>query len=145
MQCLSQTHSSKIRKTAETTSFTEYITDTEHIKGQQNIVTDCLSQPTLANDVNLCDLQAIVNVQAVHSDMHNFSNLKIYNINDNLFVMCNASTSFPRPYIPTAQHKAIFDSIHSISYAVLGATIKMIKAWLFWLNIDNSETILLQM
>lgn len=49
----------------QTTSFTEYITDTEHIKGQQNIVADCLSQPTLAIDINLCDPPAIADAQVV--------------------------------------------------------------------------------
>ena len=55
---------------------TEFISDTEHVKGSQNIVADCLSRPTLAVQIDACDLPALAEVQASDTEIQSFQDLK---------------------------------------------------------------------
>ena len=47
---------------------TEYLSDAEHIKGNYNVVADCLSRPALAVKIDLCDLPEIARAQADDSE-----------------------------------------------------------------------------
>ena len=44
---------------------TEFFSDIEHVKGSQNIVADCLSRPTLAVQIDACDLPALALIQSL--------------------------------------------------------------------------------
>ena len=51
---------------------TEFISDIEHVKGSQNIIADCLSRPTLAVQIDACDLPALAEAQASDSEIQSF-------------------------------------------------------------------------
>ena len=75
---------------------TEFISDIEHIKGSQNIVADCLSRPTLAVQIDVCDLPAMADAQANDTEIKSFQDLKRFTIpGDNQFIWCDLSTSYP--------------------------------------------------
>ena len=118
---------------------TEFISDIEHIKRFQNIVVDCLSRPTLAVQIDACDLPALAETQASDTEIQSFQDLKIFTIpGDNQFIWCDLSTSYPRPYVPSKLHEFIFYSIHSINHPGIKLSIKMIKARYYWPNMDKS-------
>ena len=54
---------------------TEFSSDIEHVKGSQNIFADCLSRPTLAIQIDACDLPALAEAQAFDAEIQIFSGL----------------------------------------------------------------------
>ena len=119
---------------------TEFISDIEHVKGSQNIVADCLSQPTLAVQIDACDLPALAEAQASDTEIQSFQDLKRFTVpGDNQFIWCELSTSYPRPFVPSKLRESIFYSIHSINHPGIKSSIKMIKARYYWPNMDKSK------
>ena len=54
------------------------------------------------------------------------------------FVLCDTSTSYPRPFVPCTLRKSIFDSLHAISHPGIKSSIKMIKARFYWPHMDKT-------
>ena len=53
----------------------EYVNDIVHIRGNQNVVADCLSRPTInAINLDVCDLTEIANSQINDSEIDNYKN-----------------------------------------------------------------------
>ena len=108
---------------------TEFISDIEHVKGSQNIVADYLSRPTLAVQIDACDLPALAEAQASDTEIQSFQDFKRFIIpGDNQFIWCDLSTSYPRPFVPSKLRESIFYSVHSINHPGIKSSIKMIKA-----------------
>lgn len=118
---------------------TEYINDISFIKGNHNVVADCLSRPANAIIVDVCDLPEISVKQNTDSEIHKFKDsLKNYVISPGKSILCDVSTPYPRPYVPVDLRKSIFDSFHSISHAGIKSSIKLIKARFFWPCMDTT-------
>ena len=117
---------------------TEFISDIEHVKGSQNIVADCLSQPTLAVQIDACDLPELQKHKHLILKF-NLQDLKKFTMpGDNQFIWYDLSTSYPRPFVPSKLHESIFYSIHSINHPGIKSSIKMINARYYWPNMDKS-------
>ena len=117
---------------------TEFISDIEYVKGGQNIVADCLSQPALAVQTDAC-LQFTCTYWSIGIWHWNsiISGLKRFTITeDNLSVLCD--TSYPRPFVRSKLRGSIFISIHSISNPGIKSSIKMIKTRYYWPNMDKA-------
>lgn len=116
---------------------TEYISDLLYIKGDQNIVADCLSRPTNAVIVDIFDLPALSAQQNEDTEIQNYTDrLKSYNIGSST-ILCDTSTSYPRPFVTEASRKPIFDMLHGISHPGINSTVKLIKSRYFWPNMDK--------
>ena len=84
------------RQQPQLVTLTEFISDIEHVKGSQNIVADGLSRPTLAVQIDACDLPALAEAQASDTEIQSFQDLKRFTIpGDNQFISCDLSTSYP--------------------------------------------------
>ena len=119
---------------------TEYISEISHIKGELNIVADCLSRPACAITVDICDLPEVVRAQSNDEEIKNFEpRLKKYKLtNNDSEIFCDVSTPYPRPFIPSPLRKAIFDSLHSISHPGIKGSLKLIKSRFFWPSMDSN-------
>ena len=116
----------------------EYVADICYIKGSQNIVADCLSRPTNAVTVDLYDLPAIAREQKEDEETKLCAdNLKSYNIDGNLNILCDISTPYPRPFVPQACRSSLFTSMHSLSHPGIKASLRLIKSRYYWPNMDK--------
>ena len=60
---------------------TEYVVDVFYIRGEDNIVADCLSQPMCAVTIDPCDLPAISESQKTDGELEKYkSQFKTYEI-----------------------------------------------------------------
>ena len=118
---------------------TEYISEMAHIKGDQNVVADCLSRPTMAVQTDLCDLPEIVEAQSKDEEIKTFPQLKEFQLlNKDSVILCDMSTPYPRPFIPVGLRESIFNSLHALSHPGIKATQKLIKSRYFWPDMDKS-------
>ena len=115
----------------------EYLSDVQYIRGEDNIVADCLSRPTLAVEVDTCDLPALAREQLTDSEIVDFkSNLKSYPLGEDL-LWCDISLPYPRPYVPIVSRKPIFQTLHGISHPGVKGSLKLIKQRYYWPNMDR--------
>ena len=76
---------------------TEYVVDVSYIRGEDNIVADCLSRPVCAVTIDPCDLPAISESQKTDEELKTYeSQLKTYEIQGSS-IWCDLSTSTPDP------------------------------------------------
>ena len=122
----------------------EYVNDIVHIRGNQNVVADCLSRPTInAINLDVCDLTEIANSQINDSEIDNYKNkLKIFSLKNNFKILCDTSCAYPRPFVSQELRKSVFDSLHNLSHPGIKGTTKLIKQRYFWPNMDRSIKLL---
>ena len=126
------------RKQRQLAIITEFISDIAHVKGNQNVVADCLSRPTFAVQIDIYDLPALADAQKSDTEIQSFPDLKKFTLSwKDQFVLCDTSTSYPRPFVPCTLWKSIFDSLHVISHPGIKPSIKMIKARFYWPHMDK--------
>ena len=134
----SQNYAKSDRQQRHLSLLSEYINDICHIKGSHNIVADCLSRPTLAVSVDLFDLHSLAEQQKDDIEINDLKDrLKSYSIDKDIHLLCDTSTPYPRPYVPKASRKSIFDSLHSICHSGIKASLKLIKSRYFWPFMDK--------
>lgn len=115
----------------------EYIHTIEYIKGEDNVVADCLSRPTNAVIVDVCDLPAITVLQKNDSEIESYKiNLKSYPLQAEL-LWCDVSTPIPRPYIPESARHNIFKMLHDIAHPGEKSSLSLIKSRYYWPNMDK--------
>ena len=115
----------------------EYISDVVHIKGEDNVVADCLSRPVSSVSVDLYDLAGIAETQSTDTEILEYKDrLKLFKI-QNHDLYCEMSTPHPRPFLPLSVRKSIFHLLHNISHPGVKATLRLIKARYFWPNMDR--------
>ena len=119
----------------------EYVNDVVHIRGQENVVADCLSRPSCAVMIDVFDLPAIAHEQEEDDECKSFEHrLKAVKIGDKQ-LWCDSSTAYPRPFVPQNSRKAIFMSLHNISHPGVKVTQRMISSRYFWPNITKDVKI----
>lgn len=116
----------------------EYVSDMAYIKGEDNIVADCMSRPAFAVTLDLCDLPQIAVEQDEDQELPEYKeNLSKYELYNGKTIYCDNSTNFPRPFIPLSLRKAVFDSYHNLSHPGVKGSVKLIKSRFYWPNIDK--------
>ena len=137
---LSKNPSKSDRQQRQISVLTEYVTQVLYIRGEHNIVADCLSRPAMSITLDICDLAQIVDEQNKDEEVKDYiDNLKRYKyLNTDSYIYCDISSSYPRPYIPNSLRQSIFDSIHQISHPGTKATVKLLKLRYFWPFMEKS-------
>ena len=76
----------------------EYVSSVEYIRGDNNVVTDCLSRPTCSISVDAFDLSGISHAQEEDTEIDTFKiRLFSYTLPSSLTLWCDKSTHSPRP------------------------------------------------
>ena len=124
------------RQQRQLSFISEYVTNLEYIKGNSNIVADCLSRNV--SSVNLYDIGGIAELQKEDLEIRSFyDRLSRYRVSDDLDVWCDVSTSSPRPFVPLGPREQIIKSIHDLAHPGFKNTSKLVKQRYFWPNMDR--------
>lgn len=116
----------------------EYISDITYIKGSQNIVADCLSRPCNNITLDICDLPALAVQQRDDVEMSGYKgDLKSYQLDKDLFILCDTKLPYPRPFVPLNSRKLIFNDFHNLAHSGTKATLKLVKCRYFWPDMDR--------
>ena len=114
----------------------EHIIDVLYIKGDKNVVADCLSRSTCSVTIDSCNLPEISESQKEDQEINTYKSLlKPYEMQGSS-IWCDVSTSTPILYIPKRLHRRIFDMFH-ISHSGQSPTVKIVKSRYFWPNMER--------
>ena len=116
----------------------EYIADVQYIRGQNNVVADCLSRPANAVTVDLCDLPSIAEQQSQCQELQQYQDrLTPFTLQNNLQLWCDTSSPYPRPFIPEQSRYSIFKSLHDISHPGVKKSLELVKCRYFWPDMNR--------
>ena len=120
------------------TIITEYISDIVYIKGENNIVSDCLSRVN-ALQSEMFDLTSIAQAQKNCPEIVQFQEkLKPFPMTDGSQLLCDVSTSHPRPFVPEPLRQIVIHNLHAISHPGIRSTVRLVKERFFWSHMDKS-------
>ena len=116
----------------------EYVERVIFIKGRDNVVADCLSRPVCSVNIDPVDLPSIAMLQSEDEEISQYEErLKRYPLSQEQSLLCDTSTSHPRPYIPKSLRNTIMHEHHSLCHAGVKATLKILKQRYFWPCMDR--------
>ena len=112
----------------------EFMTDLCHIEGQANRVADALSRNVLALEQSPLDLDAFASAQEHDEELLQLStsptSLKLAQVflsHSGRTLLCDISQGHPRPVVPLAMRRAIFDKLLSLSHPDIKASRRLIS------------------
>jgi cleavage and polyadenylation specificity factor subunit 1 len=123
-------------------AISEYTTDIRHVSGVDNVVADALSRPSavaavapnLSGDgIDYAQLAADQLTCSETVSLLTHSSLKIVNIYlEGVKVACDISTATPRPLVPAAWRRRVFENVHNLAHPGVRATQRMVSARFVW-------------
>ncbi|CAK1583786.1 unnamed protein product [Parnassius mnemosyne] len=118
----------------------QFSTDIQHIAGKDNVVADTLSRVEQVDELlSPVDLDVIAKAQDSDPEFADLlrqdtslqvQRIKIPGSRNELY--CDVSTTTPRPLVPKALRKRIFDSLHSLSHPGANASAKLVAERFVW-------------
>ena len=124
----------------------QFTTDIRHVSGKENIVADALSRAhidSLSLNNTSIDFDAIAIAQEDDDEIAQLkenSSLKLEQVplpSSDKTILCDVSTGLPRPYIPPAFRRSVFDSLHNLSHPGIRATQKLCTDRFVWKSINK--------
>ncbi|XP_076065222.1 uncharacterized protein LOC143039237 [Oratosquilla oratoria] len=89
------------RQQRQLSVLSEYVSSVEYIRGDNNVVADCLSRTTCAVSLDVFDLSGIARGQETDDELETFKpRLSKFNLPPNSTLWCDTSTKTPRPFVP---------------------------------------------
>ena len=119
----------------------EFTTDIRYIAGKDNRVADALSRAVIhAVHTNLgIDYEAITDAQQNDEEMNAYrTSITNMSLQDVPFgpkarkILCDVSTGYPRPIVPAAFRRQIFNIIHNLSHPSIRTTRTLVSAKFVW-------------
>ncbi|VDL59796.1 unnamed protein product [Hymenolepis diminuta] len=111
----------------------QFSNNIRHVKGSDIIVADCLSRTDVEAVTKGVDFPSISKAQNTDSELQEFRNhpnsLQLKGIPLHTtpgLITCDVSTGLPRPFVPKAFRRQIFESLHNLSHPGKRATAKLI-------------------
>ena len=127
----------------------QFTNDIRHITGEQNVAANALSRLPINSLSSPSDiiLQRIVFDQP-HLDMLDLSSPEFASskfiylpvLTSDTQMICNISTDSPCHLVPTIHRRAVFNILHNLAHPGIAATVKLILARFFWLNMRRDIT-----
>ncbi|KAL5494406.1 hypothetical protein EMCRGX_G015736 [Ephydatia muelleri] len=123
----------------------QFTSDVRHVKGE-----DALSRFTVdalvLKDIDGLDFHNVAYAQQSDPEIRQImdgtmprpSSAKLESIplqSSDLTILCDVSTGVPRPLVPSALRRHVFDVLHSLAHPGIRATQRLIVARFIWLNI----------
>lgn len=123
----------------------QFSTDIQHISGKDNVVADALSRINNISSISLAsslDYKLIAKLQENDKELMQLkqskNGLKLLDVKTHdAIVTCDVSTEVPRPFIPAALRKQVFEHIHNLAHTGIKATTKLIKKNFVWPSINK--------
>lgn len=112
--------------------------DVQYIRGADNVVADCLSRPALSVEVDVWDLPALASAQSTDPEIQAARpRLKAFIISGEHPLLCDTSSDHPRPFVPSALRRVVFNNLHQISHPGVNGSLRLVKARYFWPSLDR--------
>lgn len=134
------------RQQRQLACISEYTTDIRHIAGKNNNVADALSRAI----INAVHTELAIDYAAMAAAQRSDEELTAYrtaitgmNLQDIPFgptgttLLCDISTGQPRPVVPAAFRRQVFEAIHNLSHPSIRATTTLITAKFVWHGISR--------
>ena len=126
------------RQQRQLSFLSEYITHMQYIKGNNNVVADCLSRPICNVVPDAFDLPAIAILQSNDHELSTFKEqLKQFYLSDGTVLWCDTSKSTPRPFVPLEARLPVISSLHNLSHPGFKGTSNLVKDRFYWREIDR--------
>ena len=128
----------------------QFTSDIRHVKGEDNAAADALSRFTVdalvLKGIDGLDFHNMANAQQSDPEIRQImdgtmpqpSSAKLESIplqSSDLTILCDVSTGMPRPLVPAALRRHVFDVLHSLVHPGIRATQRLIVAHFIWPNI----------
>ena len=118
----------------------EYTTCVQHVSGKSNRVADALSRPTINTVSTGIDYAALAAAQREEEEeMHAYrtaiTGLVLEDIRfgpTNTTLLCDVSTGQPRPIIPAAWRRRLFEIVHGLAHPSIRATTALMASKFMW-------------
>lgn len=128
----------------------QFSTDIQHVSGKDNVVADTLSRVDMISSITVSsslDYELIAKLQQSDDELRQLkmktTGLKLLNVEFNgVTLTCDVSTNIPRPYIPSALRKEVFEQVHNLSHSGVKTTAKLIKKNFIWPSLLKDVKIL---
>lgn len=131
------------RRTRQLMFLSEFTTDIRYIEGSKNVVADALSRVETISCPTVLDYAEIAHAQASDAEL---ADLRLHS--DKVFkeivlpgcdipIVCEATSSKLRPYLPEQFRKLAFESIHHLSHPGIQTSRKLVKDRFFWINMNR--------
>ena len=122
---------------------TQFTDDIRHISGAQNPVADALSRiHTLATSHSI-DLAQLAAAQSADPEMEIIgrnTSLQLQRVpltTSDGTIMCDISTGNPRPIVPQALRKEVFNTLHNLSHPGIRASVKLVAQRFVWPKMNS--------
>ena len=116
----------------------EFITDIDYIRGHDNLVADALSRAVNTVEIQYVDLASIAQLQSDDAEtINNADKLTSFQLPNNVKILCNTDNSAPRSFLPLPLRHQIFNQLHGLSHPGIKSTVKLVKDWYIWPNIEQ--------
>ena len=133
------------RETRHLDFISQFTSDIRHIHGQANPVADALSRMEInaLNSPAVIDFHLLAAAQQDDTDLPALkasSSLCLQDIplpDSTTTILCDMSTTMPRPYVPPAYRRQIFDQLHSLSHPGIRASQKLRTTHFVWPSINK--------
>ena len=122
----------------------ELTTDIRHIEGQANRFADALSRNILALQQSPLDLDTLATAQYQDEELLKRStcptSLQLAQVllsHSGRTLLCDVSQGRPRPLVPSAMRRAIFDKMHPLSHPGIKASRRLMSERYAWPNMKR--------
>ncbi|BHF73643.1 hypothetical protein SprV_0401672500 [Sparganum proliferum] len=136
-----RSHSGKYdpREIAHLDYISQFTTYIRHIDGTKNEVADMLSRPSLSSlqlshGIDLCAMAAEKQRVGCPGD-ESVSGLLLEDVplaTGSGTILCDGSTPFHRPFVPTSMRQAVFQTLHGLSHPGIRASQKLLTERFVW-------------
>ncbi len=127
------------RQTRHLSYISEFTTDIQHVAGLENTVADALSRVVINALHNGVDYEAMARLQQEDEETlayrTSITGLKWENIpvgKSGLTLLCDTSTGKPRPLVPQAMRRQVFETVHNLSHPGTNTTVKLVSSKFIW-------------
>eukprot|EP00795_Rhopilema_esculentum_P017777 gene17777-biopygen6616 len=133
------------RETRHLDYISQFTSDIRHVKGNDNPVADALSRLDLNAVYTSSPLDFTLLAEAQQNDpemvsLKSSSSLCLQDVtlpSNAGTILCDMSTSTPRPYVPLSYRRHIFDQLHNLSHPGIRASQKLITERFVWPSINK--------
>ena len=131
------------RQRRHLSSISEFNCNIKYIPGNKNPVADALSRIEINNILPGIDFNKFITLQLTDPDVqqaHKNTSLHLKHFplhNTGKMILCDISNGKPRPLVPTAMRRNVFNLIHSLSHPSGRTTAKLLKEKFVWSSISK--------
>lgn len=133
------------RQQRQISFISQFTTWIEHISGQNNVVADSLSRSEAILTPASFTLEDLAGAQERDEEIKKFTDSsknslkleKVINRENGIYIWCSMYNNVPRPFLPLAFRRQVFETYHNLSHPGIKATNKLIRQKFVWPSMNK--------